>query len=76
MINLELQQSRVAHTVKGKYGFKNTSEAVNCIVQAYQQHFLEPELRPEYVERLKTIEKEPHTSFKTAPEARKILKNA
>jgi hypothetical protein len=53
IIELKEHENRILNIVKGKYGFKNKSEAINFIISEYEHHFLEPELRPEYFEELK-----------------------
>ena len=45
-------QTRVVNIVKGKYGLKNMSDAVNLIIEQYSDELMEPELRPEFVKRL------------------------
>ena len=52
IIKLGEHQERILAIVKGKYGFKNKSDAVNFLVERYEEE-LEPELRPEYIEKLK-----------------------
>ena len=76
IINLETRQERVVNTIKGKYGFKNKSEAVNFIVEQYEDRILEPELKPEYLERLDGIQKNNYSAFKDISELRRLLKNA
>ncbi len=58
VITLNEHEDRVLNIVKGKYGLKNKSEAVTIIIDKFEEEFLEPELRPEYIEKLKRIEKE------------------
>ena len=48
--------------VKGKHGLKNKSDAINMIIRSYEENFLEPELRPEYREKLAKIAKGRHFS--------------
>lgn len=57
IINLKERQDRVLNIVKGKYGLKNKSEAVNLVIDKFEEEFLEPELRPEYVKKLQKIRK-------------------
>ncbi len=57
IINLGQSQDRTLNIVKGKFGFKNKSEAVNFIIHQYQEECLEPELHPEYIEKIENIEK-------------------
>lgn len=71
VINLEEKEDRVLNIVKGKFGLKNKSEAINLIINEYEQEFLEPELRPEFIEEMKRIEKEKTISFKNIEDLRK-----
>lgn len=60
--------------MKAKFGLKNKSEAVAIIAQTYEESFLEPELRPEYLEKLKKIEKEGYgETFHSIEELRKKI---
>ena len=58
MINVEENVNRVLNIVKAKYGLKDKSEAINLVVTEYEENFLELQLRPEYVEKLKKLEKQ------------------
>ena len=73
IVNLGESEDRVLNIVKGKYGLKNKSEAVNLVIDRFEQEFLEPELRPEYVEKLQRLEKEKGIPFKNIKELRKII---
>jgi len=64
VVNLNERENRVINIVKGKFGFRNKSETINFIIQEYENEFLEPELRPEYVEKMKEREKEPTVKVK------------
>jgi len=76
VINLDENTDRVLNIIKGKFGFRNKSEAVNFVVEEYEEELLEPELRPEYVEKLKRIEKQKGIRFKSVNELRKHIENA
>lgn len=65
------QQDRVINVVKGKYGFKNKSDAVNFVITKFEEELLEPELRPEYIQKLEKIRKGKYTSYKSIEELRK-----
>ena len=71
VINLEEKEDRVLNIVKGKFGMKNKSEAITLIINEYEQEFLEPELRPEFIEEMKKIKKEKVISFKSIEDLRK-----
>jgi len=73
VININENEDRVLNIIKGKFGLKNKSEAVNLVIEKYEEEFLEPELKPEYVEKLKRIEKEESNKFKDIKELRRII---
>ena len=53
MINIKPHVNQVLNIVKAKHDLKDKSETINFVVQEYEEYFLEPELRPEYVKKLK-----------------------
>jgi len=59
IVDLDDHANRVINIVKAKYGLQDKSEAINTITRQYEEEILEPELRPEFVERLKKAEKRP-----------------
>ncbi len=67
------KENRVLGIVKSKYGLKNKNQALNLVIQAFEQELLEPEIRPEYLEKLKKIDKEKEISFKNIEELRAII---
>ena len=73
MMNLEEHNDRVLTIVKGKYGLSNKSEAVNLVINKFEEEFLEPELRPEFIEKIKKIEKEKSIKFKDINDLRRII---
>lgn len=50
--------SRVVNVVKGLHGFRNKSQAIEYILQVYEEELFEPELRPEFLEKMRTRQKE------------------
>ena len=66
IINMEEKEDRILNIVKAQHGFKNKSQALAFILKVYGESFLEPELRPEYLERLEKIRKEKHTRMFTS----------
>ncbi len=73
VINIDERVNRVLNIVKAKFGLKDKSEAINLVVNEYEEGFLEPELRPEYIEKLNKIEKQKGIHFKNISELRKII---
>jgi hypothetical protein len=71
IIEIGEREDRVLNIVKAKFGLKNKSEAVAFIAQTYEESFLEPELRPEYLEKLGKIRKGKYIKFNSIGELRK-----
>jgi hypothetical protein len=57
MININERSNRVLNVVKAKYGLKDKSQAIDLVVSEYEESFLEPELRPEFIEKIREIER-------------------
>ena len=57
IININESTNRILNILKAKYGLKDKSEAINKMAERYEEEILEPELRPEYVEKIKKIQK-------------------
>jgi len=73
VIKLGQHEDRILTIVKGKYGLKNKSDAINYIIKQYEEELLEPQLRPEFVRKLRKIDKEKAIRFKTEDELRRII---
>ena len=76
IINIEDNANRILNIVKAKFGLKDKSEAINIMTKQYEQELLEPQLRPEYIEKLKQIKKEKGIHFKSVNELKDSIKNA
>ncbi|WP_321430906.1 DUF2683 family protein [uncultured Methanolobus sp.] len=55
IINIDDKTNRVLNIVKAKYGLKDKSSAIELVTKQYEEELLEPELRPEYIEKAKKI---------------------
>jgi hypothetical protein len=55
IIDIEDRTTKILSIVKDKYGLKNESAAIDFIVAEYEEDILEPEVKPEYVEKIKKI---------------------
>ena len=74
LINIGEREDRILNIVKAKYGLKNKSDAIALLAKIYEEKFLEPELRPEYLEKLRKIEKEGYgEAFKSIKQLRKKI---
>lgn len=58
VIHIDDRTNRILNMIKAKYDLKNKSEAIDMMAIEYEEQILEPELRPEYIEKLKRIDKE------------------
>ncbi len=58
IISINEHANRVINIVKAKYDLKDKSQAIELITAQYEEEILEPELRPEYVEKLQKIMKQ------------------
>ncbi len=76
IIKLEERDDRILNIVKAKYGFKNKSEAIAFLAKVYEENFLEPELRPEYIKKLNKIIKGKHGKiFNSVEELRNYIES-
>lgn len=73
VINLGEYEDRILMIIKGKFGFKNKSDAINFVIDKFEEEFIEPELKPEFVEKIKRVEKEKGIKFKDISELRSII---
>lgn len=73
MIEIPEEANHILNIVKARYNLKTKSEAIAKIVMECGGNILEPELRPEYLEKLQKIEKEKGVGFKNISELRKII---
>ena len=71
-IEIPEREDRILNIVKGKYGFKNKTEALIFIVADYEKS-LEPQLRPQYLKKLKKIDKQKGIHFNNIEELRNMI---
>ena len=62
VINIDEHTNRVLNIVKAKFGLKDKSQAINLVVNEYEQNSLEPQLRPEYEQKIIKIVNEKHVT--------------
>jgi len=71
LVELNENTNRVLNMVKAKYGLKDKGEAIQIVVDRYIKEENEPDLRPEYLEKLQKIRKGKYTKFSSIDELRK-----
>ena len=74
IINIEDHTNRLLNIVKAKFGLRDKSEAIDLMAEQYEEEVLEPELRPEYIEKAKKIMKQKAIKIRTVSKLRKRLK--
>ena len=73
MINISEQVNQLLNIVKAKYNFKDKSQAIEHVTMKYGEEMLEPELRPEFIEKMKQVAKEKPIRYKNIAEFRKDI---
>jgi len=57
VIQLSEHANRVVNIVKARAGLKGKSEAIERIVEEYEERLLDPALRPEFVREVQQVRK-------------------
>jgi len=55
IISINEHTNRILNIIKAKYGLKDKSTAIDLMATQYEEEILEPELKPEYVEKARKI---------------------
>ena len=58
LVQINENTNRVLNVVKAKYNLKDKGEAIQLVVEKYIEEENEPELRPEFIKKIKQIEKQ------------------
>ena len=59
MINISNEANQILNIVKAKYNLLDKSKAIEKVILDYGEDMLEPELRPEFIEKMKKRQLEP-----------------
>lgn len=74
VIEIPEEANQILNIVKARYNLKTKSEAISKIVIDFGGNILEPELRPEYIEKLKKIQEEGYgETFSSIKQLRKKI---
>ena len=76
VIKIPEETNRVLNIVKAKFGLKDKSQAIKMVVDSYESNFLEPELRPEFIERVNRIQSGKFTKYDNIEDLERDLQNA
>lgn len=58
LADIDENTNRVLNMVKARFGLQNKSQAIEYVVSEYVDFENEPELRPDFIEKMKKIEKQ------------------
>ena len=59
MINISEEANQILNIVKAKHNLKDKSKAIERVIIDYGTDMLEPELKPEFIEKMKKRQLEP-----------------
>ncbi len=58
MVHISENANQILNIVKAMYSLKDKSEAIEKVVLSFGEDLLEPELRPEFIQKIAQISKE------------------
>ena len=58
LVHIDENTNRVLNVVKAKYGLHDKGDAIQFVVSKYIEEENEPELRPEFIEKIRKIQKQ------------------
>jgi hypothetical protein len=58
LIEIDENTNRVLNIVKAKFGLKDKGEAIKLVVSEYIEYENEPDLRPEFIQKMEEIKKQ------------------
>ena len=71
MVNISENTNHILNIVKARYNLKDKSEAIEKVVLSYGGELLEPELRPEFIQKMEQVSKEKTIKIGTLDNFRK-----
>jgi len=72
IVDIDEKANKVLNHLKAEYGLKDKSQAINLMAEEFKRFVrIEPEVRPEYIEKLKRIQKGRHIKVGSIKDFRK-----
>lgn len=71
LINISEHSNQILNIIKAKHCLKDKSQAIDIMAEKYEENILEPQLRPEYVEKALAIHAQPSIKVGTLENLRK-----
>ena len=73
IINIDDHTNRILNILKAKHDLKDKSQAIEFMAIKYEEDIMEPHLRPEYIEKLKKIQKNKKIYVGTPDNLRRMI---
>jgi hypothetical protein len=64
MIQISNKANQILNIVKARYALKDKSHAIEKVILGFGEELLEPQLRPEFIQKMKERQKEPTIKVK------------
>ncbi|MBI4010016.1 MAG: DUF2683 family protein [Candidatus Aenigmarchaeota archaeon] len=72
IVDIDKEANKVLNILKAEYGLKDKSQAINKMAREFKKFVkIEPEVRPEYIRKLKRIQKQKKIRIGTIDDFRK-----
>jgi hypothetical protein len=71
IVDIDEDANKVINVLKAQYGLKDKSQAINEMARQYKEIVLDSDIRPEYIRKLKKMQKERITRVGSAQDFRK-----
>lgn len=71
LLDIPEEVNQTLSIIKAQHRLKNKVEAITLVVNSYKDEHMEPELRPEFVERIKKTERLKGIPFSSIADLRK-----
>jgi len=62
LVNLDEHENRFLNIAKGVYGLNNKAVTINLIIREFEEKLFEPQLKSEFVKKIKALEKRGKTN--------------
>lgn len=73
IININQHANYILNIIKAKFALKDKSQAIEIMAKQYEEEILEPQLRPEYIEKLKHLTAQKGTTYKSIADLRRQI---
>ena len=75
MVDISEESNRVLNIVKAKLGLKDKSQAIDFVMKEFEEEMLGAELKPEFIERIRKMEKGKTHGYTSVKDLRREIEN-